>query len=138
MFYQYVSEQYHKLAGTPAPPPANKAKSTTAPLNKELLAYLQQQNILDSKMTSIPFTEHGILRKLFNLSSSVYKHFTQNYEVLAAWCNVLNMTVAYLYINDFLGGITSQQDFQTKWQTFFQAVQKESSSLQNPASEYVG
>lgn len=148
MYYQYLSGTYAKQIPSPTnqQPAAVGAKTQKkSGLNPQLVTYLQGQNIIPAKSTKIPFAQQGILPKIFNMAATVYNQFSTNPAVLADWCNSLNMAVAYQYINDYEGGLNSNEsvtqqasDFQTKWQSFFTALQKESSAMENPASAYVG
>lgn len=139
MFLQYLAGQYQKL--DPSSQPAGKKKFVA--VNPKIISFLQSKGILDAADTSINYETSGMIQKLFNMSKDGYTTFVSEPAVLADWCTVLNMAVAYEYIDSYLGGLkmsaTGQPtDFTQKWQTFFQAIQKETSSFQNPASAYVG
>ncbi len=146
MYYQFLSGKYAKQIKKPSDLKVSKdSAQKKSNLNAQLLAYLQKEKIIDEKDSSIPFVKQEILPQLFAKSNDVFVKFSTNFEALADWCNALNMAIAYQYIDDYQGGIgqtTSQaeqaSEFQEKWQSFFTALQKESSALQNPSSAYVG
>ncbi|MBI2352724.1 hypothetical protein HYV11_00595 [Candidatus Dependentiae bacterium] len=140
MYYQFLSKNYAKRVVAKA---SNSKKSSS--LNPELIHYLKVKNILTAEQDTILFAHKDILPKLFALSDDVYVQFENNFSVLTDWCNSLNEAIAYQYIDDYEGGLDQSEsileqteDLQTKWQSFFIALQKESSSLQNPSSAYVG
>lgn len=146
MYYQFLSGKYAKQIKQSSDLKVSKDSTPKkSNLNAQLLAYLQKEKIIDAKDNSIPFVKQEILPKLFAISNDVFVKFSTNFEALADWCNALNMAIAYQYIDDYQGGIgqTASQaeqasEFQEKWQSFFTALQKESSALQNPSSAYVG
>ncbi len=142
MFYQYLAGQYQKQVA-PSTTQTTSAKSKQKGMNPKLKSYLQEKDILLGQQTSVNFADDNIRQQVFNMSFDTYVHFADDAGALASWCNTLNMAVAYQYIQDYLGGVKvsgpgQAQVFQQKWQTFFQAVQKEGTAFQNPAAAYVG
>jgi hypothetical protein len=69
---------------------------------------------------------------------------SSNQTAMSAWLSLLYKAASYLYISDYLGGITGSDDtakasdYATKLQTFVQVVQGYGVSLQNPVSAYMG
>lgn len=139
MFYQYLAGHYQKEVKDLPSPPGKQAKG----MNPQLLSYLKDHNMVVSGATSVDYAQFDTRQKIFGKATDMYVHFVDNSAALASLCNTLNMAVAYQYIEDYLGGLKETgddkaHDFQQKWQTFFQAVQKEGSAFQNPAASYVG
>lgn len=153
MFYQLVGNHYGKQGNEPqttnnsSDTITQQAKQETSniKLNPKIVTFLHDNNIIDKSLSEIPYTKAGILKQLFMLANKGFTKFINEPAVLASWCNALNMAIAYQYIYDYEGGLSlsgadsdKTSEFEQKWESFFDAVQKKEAALQNPSSAYIG
>ena len=138
MLYQYLSG----LA------PANNApvalakgvKSVVIAPSQKVLNYLIENNIVEKTSVSIPYLQSGVKEKILQIAPTAFTHFESDQPALCAWFNVLIQVVQNLYMQDYLGASETENStlLTTQTKEFFDAVQKEASSMQNPSSAYVG
>lgn len=131
--------------------PSEKPKQTVAaqdalnPKSKQqqpskIILYLRTQKIIDSKTLEVPYYQQGMVEKIFDTAADAYKKFEHDPETLESWMDTLLLAVQSLYAQDYMGveGQQSGPEVAKQAQAFFQALQQESSSLENPSSAYVG
>lgn len=134
MVYQNLAQSYQNLV-TPS------AASSSS--NQKLLKYLQAQKLVPSDVLTIgaiPFSNAGLKEKILTQASAIYQNFLTDPGTMAAWLNLLIIIVQHIYGEDYLGATATESstDLENQTQAFFDAEQKEASSLQNPSSAYVG
>jgi len=145
MLYQYLAS----LTGAPdAVPVASTASNTgvakAAKLvvlpDQKVLNYLIAQNVLSKTAVTIPYMQAGVKEKILQVTPAAYGHFAKDGAALTAWFNVLIQVVQNVYMQDYLGASATENSTQltTHTKEFFDAVQKQASSMQNPSSAYVG
>lgn len=151
---------YKLLAGIYAPTKSTTTKSkapastttssssstTTTPTtptttkSSAVISFLRTQKVIGPNITEIPYNQSGIVEAIFNVNNSAYQKFQTKPKSLGDWMNVLLLATGNLYAQDYLGATTIQTGSQATQQmlAFFQAMQSEAASLQNPSSVYVG
>lgn len=143
MSYEFLgngnSKSKTKVKPAATLPVTATAKAKQQPPSK-LIIYLRKKNIIDSTALEIPYYQQGIVEKLFAITADAYQQFLKDPVTLEAWMNTLLLAVQSLYAQDYMGVVGEQTGAQVaqQAQAFFQALQKESSSLENPSSAYVG
>ena len=111
--------------------------------NQKLLTYLQAHNLVPQSVptiTTIPLSTIGLKEKILSNVLDMYQYFSTDLQSMVALCNFLITIVQNIYMQDYLGatGAESSAELENQTKEFFDAVQKEASSLQNPSSAYVG
>jgi hypothetical protein len=141
MIYQQLAQNFEKLVVVPAAQPASKKANTSD--NQKLLTYLKLKNLIPQStvtIASIPFAQVGLKEKILLSAPDIYQNFLSDPGSMVAWFNLLITIVQNIYMEDYLGATATETstDLETKTKEFFDAEQKEASSLQNPSSAYVG
>ena len=139
MLYQYLTGLFSvpAVAVVPTVSVSTTKKQTS---NQKIVHYLRAHKALTQTDVVIPFGRAGVKEKILQVASPGYVHFLSDKSAVVAWLNMLIQVVQNVYMEDYLGATTSEASTQITKQTkeFFDAVQKEASSMQNPSSAYVG
>jgi hypothetical protein len=137
MLYQYLSglTPVSQTLGAQAA----RTKSVVATSQQKVLNYLIANKILEKTATSIPYMQPGIKEKILQIAPAAYNNFKSDPDALSSWFNILIEVVQNLYMQDYLGASASESStlLTTQTKEFFDAVQKEGSSMQNPSSAYI-
>jgi len=143
---------FDMLGNQTTKPAAKSASAVSAPVAKigktakakqqpsKIILYLRTKNIIDATTLEIPYDQQGIIQKIFAVAADAYKKFEHDPVTVENWVNTLLHAVQTLYAQDYMGVQGTQTGAQEAAQTqaFFQALQKETSSLENPSSAYIG
>jgi|GEM_PF-1523747 len=142
MAYEFIAnEQPQKATVKSKTPAAKAAKSAKAKTQQAsaLILYLRSQKVIASNVLEIPYSQPGLVEKIFNLAQDGYEKFQSDPVELGVWMSTMLQATQNLYAQDYLGATGKQTGAQAAQQAkaFFQALQDESSSLENPSSIYV-
>lgn len=141
MTYQYLAQEYQKMVPVvTGVVSASSAAVASKARELKILSALKSKNIISQASVIIPYAEQGICEKILKNALDLYEVFKEDFAVQADWMNVLIKVVQQIYSQDYLGAKPGEDEkfVAIDMQDFFDAVQKEVSSMQNPASAYVG
>ncbi|MCX5923067.1 MAG: hypothetical protein NTU89_00710 [Candidatus Dependentiae bacterium] len=123
----------------PSAAKTNVAKSVATTPSQKVLNYLIKNNILEKGTGAVPYMQVGIKEKIIKIAPAAYINFKSDGDSLSALFAILTGVIQNLYMQDYLGATASESSalLTTQTKEFFDAVQKETSSLENPSSAYI-
>ncbi len=150
MVYQNLAQYFAKQTPVDAsttqktnPVDVATTKKTNPSGDQKVIKYLQSLNLIPQSVITIeaiPFYQVGLKEKILLNALHIYDHFLTDAQAMSSFINFLITIVQNIYMEDYLGATATQTSTELENQTkeFFDAEQKEASSLQNPSSAYVG
>lgn len=115
-------------------------QDANAPYTQNVTTFLRNQNIMSATALQPLFFQDGVAESIFAVNMQAYNLFKNNLNDYASWLSVLYSALQALYAFNYLGatGSDTGQDIENQMTEFFTALEKHTSSLENPSSVYVG